>query len=83
MIIAAIKTNQWLAVNLQLTSLSIIDNISHLITEQLEVNTDLKSSLKKEYSYIIDNSSQGNTITQTVIDELSLQTELYEAQVNA
>ena len=82
-VIAAIKTNQWLAVNLQLASLSIIDNISHLIAEQLEVNTDLKSSLKKEYSYIIDNSSQGNTITQTVINELSLQTELYKAQVNA
>ena len=81
-VIAAIKTNQWLAVNLQLVSLSIIDNISHLIAKQLEVNTDLKSSLKKEYSYIIDNSSQGNTITQTVINELSLQTELYEAQVN-
>ena len=81
-VIAAIKTNQWLAVNLQLVSLSIIDNISHLIAEQLEMNTHLKSSLKKEYSYIIDNSSQGNTITQTVIDELSLQTELYEAQVN-
>ena len=81
-VIAATKINQWLAVNLQLVSLSIIDNISHLIAEQLEVNTDLKSSLKKEYSYIIDNSSQGNTITQTVINELSLQTELYEAQVN-
>ena len=79
MIIAAVKTNQWLAVNLQLTSLSIIDNISHLIAEQLEVNISLKSSLKKDYSYIIDNSSQGNTITQTVIDELSLQTKLYEA----
>ena len=78
-IIAAIKINQWLTVNLQLASLSIIDNISHLIAEQLEVNTDLKSSLKKEYSYIIDNSSQGNTITQTVINELSLQTEPYEA----
>ena len=47
------------------------------------MNTDSKSSLKKEYSYIIDNDSQGNTITQTVINELSLQTELYEAQVNA
>ena len=47
------------------------------------MNTDLKSNLKKKYSYIIDNSSQGNTITQTVINELSLQTELYEAQVNA
>ena len=82
-IIVTIKTNQWLAVNLQLASLSIIDNISHLIAEQLEVNTDLKSNLKKEYSYIIDNSSQGNTIMQTVIDELSLQTKLYEAQVNA
>ena len=82
-VIAAIKVNQWLTVNLQLVSLSIIDDISHLIAEQLEVNTDLKSSLKKEYSYIIDNSSQGNTITQTVINELSLQTELYEAQVNA
>ena len=78
-VIAAIKTNQWLAVNLQLVSLSIIDNISHLIAEQLEVNTDLKSSSKKEYLYIIDNSSQGNTITQTVIDELSLQTEPYKA----
>ena len=52
------------------------------IAEQLEMNISLKSSSKKEYSYIIDNSSQGNTITQTVIDELSLQTELYEAQVN-
>ena len=62
-VIVAIKINQWLAVNLQLVSLSIIDDISHLIAEQLEVNTDLKSSLKKEYSYIIDNSSQGNTIT--------------------
>ena len=49
--------NQWFAVNLQLVSLSIIDNISHLIAEQLEINTDLKSNLKKEYSYIIDNSS--------------------------
>ena len=78
-VIAAIKMNQWLAVNLQLISLSIIDNISHLIAEQLEVNISLKSSLKKEYSYIIDNDSQGNTITQTVINELSLQTELYEA----
>ena len=78
-VIAAIKMNQWLAVNLQLVSLSIIDNISHLIAEQLEVNTDLKSNLKKGYSYIIDNSSQGNTITQTVIDELSLQTEPYKA----
>ena len=78
-VIAAIKANQWLTVNLQLASLSIIDNISHLIAEQLEVNTDLKSSLKKGYSYIIDNSSQDNTITQTVINELSLQTELYEA----
>ena len=75
--------NQWFAVNLQLVSLSIIDNISHLIAEQLEVNTDSKSSLKKEYLYIIDNSSQGNIITQTVINELSLQTEFYEAQVNA
>ena len=56
-VIAAIKTNQWLAVNLQLASLSIIDDISHLIAEQLEVNTDLKSNSKKEYSYIIDNSS--------------------------
>ena len=81
-VIAAIKTNQWLAVNLQLVSLSIIDNISHLITEQLEVNISSKSSLKKEYSYIIDNSSQGNIITQTVINELSLQTKLYEAQLN-
>ena len=71
--------NQWLTVNLQLVSLSIIDNISHLIAEQLEVNISSKSSSKKEYSYIIDNSSQGNTITQTVIDKLSLQTELYEA----
>ena len=81
-VIAVTKINQWLAVNLQLASLSIIDNISHLIAEQLKVNINLKSSLKKEYSYIIDNSSQGNTITQTVINELSLQTELYEAQVN-
>ena len=56
-VIAATKMNQWLAVNLQLVSLPIFDNISHLIAEQLEVNTDLKSSLKKEYSYIIDNSS--------------------------
>ena len=78
-VIAAIKTNQWLAVNLQLASLSIIDDISHLIAEQLEVNISSKSSSKKEYSYIIDNDSQGNTITQTVINELSLQTKLYEA----
>ena len=46
------------------------------------MNTDLKSNLKKHYSYIIDNSSQGNTIMQTVINKLSLQTEPYEAQVN-
>ena len=46
------------------------------------MNISSKSSLKKEYSYIIDNSSQGNTITQTVINKLSLQTEPYEAQVN-
>ena len=78
-VIVTTKTNQWLAVNLQLVSLSIIDDISHLIAKQLEVNISSKSSLKKEYSYIIDNSSQGNTITQTVIDELSLQTEPYEA----
>ena len=38
---------------------------------------------KRRYSYIIDNGSQGNTITQYVINELSLQTEPYEAQVNA
>ena len=42
----------------------------------------MKSNLKKHYSYIIDNSSQGNTIMQTVINKLSLQTEPYEAQVN-
>ena len=46
------------------------------------MNISLKSNSKKEYSYIIDNSSQSNTITQTVINELSLQTKLYEAQVN-
>ena len=82
-IITAIKANQWLMINLYLVSLFIIDDISHLIAEQLEVNISLKSSLKKDYSYIIDNSSQGNTITQTVINELSLQTKLYKAQVNA
>ena len=43
------------------------------------MNISLKSNSKKEYLYIIDNSSQGNTITQTVINELSLQTEPYEA----
>ena len=43
------------------------------------MNINLKSNLKKKYSYIIDNSSQNNTIMQTVINELSLQTELYEA----
>ena len=37
---------------------------------------------KKRYSYIIDNDSQGNTITQYVVNELSLQTEPYGAQVN-
>ena len=41
-----------------------------------------ESSLKKQYLYIIDNDSQGNIITQTVINELSLQTELYETQAN-
>ena len=82
-VIVTIKTNQWLTVNLQLVSLSIIDNISHLIAEQLEVNISLKSNSKKHYLYIINNSSQGNIITQTVINELSLQIELYEAQINA
>ena len=43
------------------------------------MNTDLKSNLKKRYSYIIDNDSQGNTIMQIVVNKLSLQTELYEA----
>ena len=42
----------------------------------------MKSSSKRWYLYIIDNSSQGNTVTQTVINKLFLQTELYEAQVN-
>ena len=42
-----------------------------------------EDSLKKQYSYIIDNGSQGNTITRTVINELSLQTEPYGAQANA
>ena len=42
-----------------------------------------RDDLKKRYSYIIDNDSQGNTITQYVVNELSLQTELYKAQANA
>ena len=40
-------------------------------------------SPKKQYPYIIDNDSQGNTITRTVVNELSLQTEPYGAQANA
>ena len=43
----------------------------------------IRDGLKKRYSYIIDNGSQGNTITQYVVNELFLQTESYEAQVNA
>ena len=43
------------------------------------MNTDSKSKSKKRYSYIIDNSSQSNTITQTIVNELSLQTKPYEA----
>ena len=43
----------------------------------------IRNGSKKRYSYIIDNGSQGNTITQYVVNELSLQTEPYEAQVNA
>ena len=71
-------------VNLQLTFLPIIDDILHLILEQLEVNFyTTRNGLKKRYPYIIDNGSQGNTITQYVVNELSLQTEPYEAQVNA
>ena len=42
-----------------------------------------EGSLKKQYPYIIDNGSQGNTITRTVVNELSLQTEPYGAQANA
>ena len=43
----------------------------------------IRDDLKKRYSYIIDNGSQGNTITQYVVNELSLQTEPYGAQANA
>ena len=43
----------------------------------------IRDGLKKRYLYIIDNGSQGNTITQYVVNELSLQTEPYGAQVNA
>ena len=43
----------------------------------------IRDDLKKRYPYIIDNGSQGNTITQYVVNELSLQTEPYGAQVNA
>ena len=43
----------------------------------------IRDGLKRRYSYIIDNGSQGNTITQYVVNELSLQTEPYGAQVNA
>ena len=79
----AANANQWLAVNLQLASLPIIEDISYLISGQLEVSTPTtEGSPKKQYSYIIDNGSQGNTITRTVINELSLQTEPYEAQAN-
>ena len=42
-----------------------------------------RDDLKKRYLYIIDNGSQGNTITQYVVNELSLQTEPYGAQANA
>ena len=35
------------------------------------------------YNYIIDNGSQGNTITQDVVTELSLKTEPFGAQGNA
>ena len=41
-----------------------------------------RNGLKKRYSYIINNGSQGNTITQYVVNELSLQTEPYETQAN-
>ena len=43
----------------------------------------IRNDLKKKYSYIINNGSQGNTITQYVVNELSLQTEPYGAQANA
>ena len=44
--------------NLQLVSLFIIEDISHLISDQLEVSiSTTESSLKKQYLYIIDNDS--------------------------
>ena len=42
----------------------------------------IRDGSKKRYPYIIDNGSQGNTITQYVVNELSLQTEPYGAQAN-
>ena len=47
-VITTVNANQWLTVNLQLASLSVIENISNLISDQLEIDTaTTKSSLKR------------------------------------
>ena len=57
-VMTTVNANQWLTVNLQLALLSVIENISNLISDQLEIDIiTMKSNLKRQYLYIIDNSS--------------------------
>ena len=57
-VMTAVNVKQWLTVNLQLVLLSVIEDISNLISDQLKIDiTTIKSSLKRWYFYIIDNSS--------------------------
>ena len=69
--------------NLQLASLPIADRIPELIGGQLEVDTPGAFGRNVVHKYMIDNGSQGNTVTRAVIDELSLRTEPYGARGNA
>ena len=69
--------------NLQLASLLITDGIPELIGGNLEIDIPGVSGCNVVHHYMIDNGSQGNTITQAVVNELSLQTEPYGARGNA
>ena len=80
--IAGVNMSKWLTANLQLAPLPIADGIPELIGEQLEVDIPGVFGRNVVHHYIIDNGSQGNTVTQAMVDKLLSQTEPYGAQGN-
>ena len=69
---AGVNASKWLAANLQLASLPIADGISELIEGQLGFDLPGVFGCIVVHNYMIDNCSQDNTVTQAMVNKLSL-----------